>query len=790
MPKQIQVENQIIEFPDDMPDNEIEAVIKKEFYSQPQEQQPAPQAPTQPMQQPKPYGRGAELVKKAAEYIPQQGKVGAFLNTATNLGGMPRVKALTASLTAKALGGDESIGQFYDEALGNELSKLRQAREQYPKTSIAGQLLADVATARLLGLKGATAKQALAGGAVLGGLSAAGETQADLSSGQALADTASGALYGAGGGLVGQQVGKAIGKSVPFVKKTIQRLKGSTPESILSTVLTPQEAAQQAGKLAERVEQGRITALPELGNENILGLTRILGKTQGSNKIINDYINKKTATSAKRVGDLLNNNLSAESYFNKLDDAIARRKEITGPLYKQAEIEGEQYLKNLLKKSELPTINSVNPTGSIFVKYQPKIRAKANLANNITTLDKTLNVSPDEIITIYRGAPKNQKNIVSGDFITTNYQLAKDYAGDGIVLTKKVKASNILDDIDEPLGEEYIYRTNNPKITSPKKNLFDNPNIDKYIRKAINDPLSPNPKTTSKFEQLQNAKIAVDKEIGAMKNDFGEIKEGFGKDYYAANEIRKEINAILEKASPTYKEANKIFAGESALINAQKEGLKFNKYRNGEEVKRAFSKLTDGEKETFKIGVKDYLLDKVAKSSERNPAKAIFGNQLEYGKLKALFNNPKEFKDFAQRLSDEIRVFDVKQRIVGGSRTDFNLAESDQLLDKIAKGAVNAKTFGVADVLLTAKNLIQKQYYGLNEQTAKQLAEIMIDPEKSVNLLNNVYKKAQTDAERGLIQRFTQDYLAKRNFTRTLAPSMGRAMATEQLKQEENQNGI
>lgn len=705
MPKQIQVDNQIIEFPDDMPDNEIEAVIKREFYSQPQEQQPAPQAPTQPMQQPikpaQPFGMGAELVKKAAEYIPQQGKVGAFLNTATNLGGMPRVKALTASLTAKALGGDESIGQFYDEALGNELRKLKQAREQYPKTSFAGQLLADVATARLLGIKGASAKQALAGGAVLGGLSAAGETQADLASSQGLSDVGAGALYGAGGGLVGQQVGKAIGKSVPFVKKTIQRLKGSTPESILSTVLTPQEAAQQAGKLTERVEQGRITALPELGNENILGLTRILGKTQGSNKIINEYINKKTATSAKRVGDLLNNNLSAEGYFNKLDDAIARRKEITGPLYKQAEIEGEQFLKKILKTKKI---------------------------------NKTVPV-----------------NDVNGNPL-------RDPAT-GRPITKTIK------------------------VNSPEKKLYDNPNIDKYIRKAINDPLSPNPKTTSKFEQLQNAKIAVDKEIGAMKNDFGEIKEGFGKDYYAANEIRKEINAILEKASPSYKEANKIFAGESALINAQKEGLKFNQYRNGEEVKRAFSKLSDGEKETFKIGVKDYLMDKVSKSSERNPTKAIFGNQLEYGKLKAVFNNPKEFKDFAQRLSDEIRVFDVKQRIVGGSRTDFNLAESDQLLDKIAKGAINFKTFGLADVALVAKDAIKRKYYGLNEQTANELAKVLINPKKSVQVLNNIVKKAQTAQEKDLIQKFTEN-LSKKNFARAIAPSMGRAMATEQLNNE------
>ena len=702
MPKQIQVDNQIIEFPDEMPDNEIEAVIKKEFYSQPQEQQPAPQAPTQPMQQPKPYGRGAELVKKAAEYIPQQGKVGAFLNTATNLGGMPRVKALTASLAAKALGGDESIGQFYDEALENELSKLRQAREQYPKTSIAGQLLADVATARLLGLKGATAKQALAGGAVLGGLSAAGETQADLSSGQALADTASGALYGAGGGLVGQQVGKAIGKSVPVIKQTIQRFRNNTPEAVLSKVLTPEEAGQQARKLTSSIEQKRITALPEQKNENILGLTRILAKTPGSNKIITNYINNKTASSARRVGDIINKNISAESFFDTLDNTITKRKEIVTPLYKQAEIEGQKYLDKILKT-------------------------------------KKVNVSKPIL-----GADGNQ---------------LRDPAT-GVPLTKIVKEN------------------------APPKILYDNPNITKYVNMAKNEPLFVDPRlSNNSFVVLKGAKEMMDRDINiAIKNgDFTTSKALYG--------VKRQVLDILEKASPSYKEANKIYAGETALINAQEEGLKFNQYRNGEEVKRAFSKLSDGEKETFRIGVKDYLMDKVAKSSDKNPSKAIFGNQLERRKIQALFDSPKQFTDFTKRLDDEMRVFDTKQRIIGGSRTDFNMEEQGQLLDKVAKGAANIKKIGIIDLILASANAIRKLYYGLNEQIAKELAEIMIDPEKSVQALNNVAKKAQTDAEKKLIQKFTED-LSKKNFTGVVAPSMGRAMATEQLKNEGEQNGF
>ena len=80
------------------------------------------------------------------------------------------------------------------------------------------------------------------------------------------------------------------------------------------------------------------------------------------------------------------------------------------------------------------------------------------LGKNITTLDKTMEVSPSEYVTVYRGVPSGVKDISPGDFITTNQQLAKDYAGNGKVISKRVPASHILDDITEPLGEEYIYR--------------------------------------------------------------------------------------------------------------------------------------------------------------------------------------------------------------------------------------------------------------------------------------------------------------------------------------------
>ena len=106
-----------------------------------------------------------------------------------------------------------------------------------------------------------------------------------------------------------------------------------------------------------------------------------------------------------------------------------------------------------------PVLNSLNPTGSVFTNYTPKERASIKLGQDMTTLDNTSGKSPNETVTIYRGVPKGaQSEITAGDFVTTNKQLAKDYAGNGDVISMEVKMSDVLDSKSEPLGEEYLYR--------------------------------------------------------------------------------------------------------------------------------------------------------------------------------------------------------------------------------------------------------------------------------------------------------------------------------------------
>lgn len=119
-------------------------------------------------------------------------------------------------------------------------------------------------------------------------------------------------------------------------------------------------------------------------------------------------------------------------------------------------------LSDLLQNQQ--QLKSLNPTGSVFAGYNPTARASLPIGENLTTLSETMGVSPDELITIYRGVPHDVSTINPGDFITTNQQLAKDYAGTGKVISQKVKASDVLDDLNESLGEEYIYRPSLKKL--------------------------------------------------------------------------------------------------------------------------------------------------------------------------------------------------------------------------------------------------------------------------------------------------------------------------------------
>jgi hypothetical protein len=218
-----------------------------------------------------------------------------------------------------------------------------------------------------------------------------------------------------------------------------------------------------------------------------------------------------------------------------------------------------------VKSDGIQRLDSLNPTGGVHADYTPQTRATTPLADNITTFDKTSGKAPNEMVTIYRGAPENQKGIVAGDYITTNKELAKSYTGDGNVLETKVPASHILDDKTSPLGEEYLYRPTKSEVA---------PQVGKTV-----DPLEALKDATPNSTVVRDIERGLDNAIPAPSNathNLDAARERISKQIEDINNItRSHVEGIQrtptlsvgDKTKLTEEVANKYRAVRAELDN-------------------------------------------------------------------------------------------------------------------------------------------------------------------------------------------------------------------------------
>lgn len=208
-------------------------------------------------------------------------------------------------------------------------------------------------------------------------------------------------------------------------------------------------------------------------------------------------------------------------------------------------------------------LDSLNPTGGIFAGYSPEARVKAKLAKNIKTLAETMRVNPDDLITVYRGSAF-QDSINDGDFVTTNKQLAKDYAGGGKVLSQTVRYGDILDDINEPLGDEYILRKGayeqiNPRSADKKINTGS-------VSSSVKEPKMPKLTTDTLYKYLQ----MMGGEPVIVKPDGSQATKGkfaFGQDVGLNNEFTKlpEIHTRFDDPKIASMVAKELATGELTI---------------------------------------------------------------------------------------------------------------------------------------------------------------------------------------------------------------------------------
>lgn len=217
-------------------------------------------------------------------------------------------------------------------------------------------------------------------------------------------------------------------------------------------------------------------------------------------------------------------------------------------------------------------LDNLNPTGGLFVDYNPKSRIETALAENMTTLDKTLGGSPDDIISIYRGAPKNQKKINAGDFVTDMRELAESYTGDGNVLEMKVRKGDILDDLNEPGGNEYIYRPGadkEPRSSAKPRNTFDD-SLDVPKEDLI---VNTDSKKSLSVEQIRNhpAIVELDRTIDDLNRRINNLRRtGHSENFHTIVNLKKSQNIAIKEQQRIANELSKQGVMMSAENTPQK----------------------------------------------------------------------------------------------------------------------------------------------------------------------------------------------------------------------------
>jgi len=355
MAQQIQVGNDTLEFPDDMPDEQITAVIQKEYGQGGQQQAPAqPETPAQPE-------RG--VLASAAMGVPQglgNAAIGAF-QAATDIG------EKAASLIEKLYYGDNLKMNTFGDRLAEQIKSRNEQQAQLPTSERAGiaigQTLPYLTTGVGTGAKVAQVAGKVAGitagGAVGGAVSSAlsPQEQAGLEN-RAVETVKGGAVGGAVGagfgvaGKVASAVGKPVSKFTPLLidrvkselgnkeiskKIATEQLKSGLAKEGIDISEALKQTSQQGKDLVDILDPRFATLNQGLKNLNRpetikiadQSLARISDTTNKlQNKIVNLISEKKI--SPDQAGEILGRN--SQKIFN---EALQARRAKAAPLYRK-----------------------------------------------------------------------------------------------------------------------------------------------------------------------------------------------------------------------------------------------------------------------------------------------------------------------------------------------------------------------------------------------------------------------------------------------------------------------
>jgi len=424
-----------------------------------------------------------------------------------------------------------------------------------------------------------------------------------------------------------------------------------------------------------------------------------------------------------------------------------------GYLQKQSGMKPEEFkefLVNAKKDEELMPVRERKRLESALgeEKVQNLLDGYKKLGVKKPESDKMLYNINDEFIVTARGLGQipetsavianavKQQNINQGKRISKSFDIALGNPDTAFQTIKKINTA--IKKEAKPLYEQAFAQ--GIDVTQSLQDIMSIPLMAKYEKSALKRLKDLN-KPTSKLEVLHQVKRKLDGDIGKA------VRSGDNTEASDLLNLKKQLLKEIDVASPSYKEARKIYAGEKANLGALEYGSKniFKSDVSPDEFAEEISNYSKSELESLRVGIKKAISKVDAGKPETYNAidrKFILPNtraKLEVAIGKDAADNLYNSLDAEQLMFKQSSSVDPGV----GSRTSLNLESSA----KTRKGLQNPLKTGtakagqaVADANANPLTLLGRTIGGVikkgtdtvsasyNEQLAKAAADILTRP--------------------------------------------------------------
>lgn len=233
------------------------------------------------------------------------------------------------------------------------------------------------------------------------------------------------------------------------------------------------------------------------------------------------------------------------------------------------------------------------------------------------------------------------------------------------------------------------------------------------------------------------------KELHSLQREFRDASNSAyraGKNELGASYARmqKELVNTLSEKNPSYGQARKIWADESALNDAIKAGRNILK-EDADMVSDNIANLSKSEQEAYISGAVKTIRDKLMVGRESSNTATKLASQLVRERLRGAFPDDASFNQFINQLDIEDKFAQTYQKIYGGSQTQPRQIAEQELAKTIKGGGVPiqgpdimSKVTNAAKKLLDMDNIPQPVVDDITRILSTPIGEI---PEKELRSL-------------------------------------------------------